>query len=160
MTMTNPANDDRCAILYVDDEEQALKYFRKGFSGEYAILTAPGVPQALALLEKEHARIGVVLSDYRMPGHTGVELLGKVRQSWPNIVRILVTAYSDVTSAIDAVNTGSVYKYLTKPVDPAHLGQVLREAMALFDERRRRDAMVEEAARLLNRGAAADCGPR
>src|SRR5438270_11784810 len=112
MTMTSTGTDDsRYAILYVDDEEQALKYFRKGFSGEYAILTAPGVPQALALLEKEHARVGVILSDHRMGAHTGVELLGKVRQAWPDIVRILVTAYSDVGSAIDSVNTGAVYKY-------------------------------------------------
>ena len=65
----------------MDDEEQALKYFRKGFSNEYPILTAPGVPQALEILEKEHARVGVLLTDHRMPGHTGVELLGRVRQA-------------------------------------------------------------------------------
>jgi len=132
------------AILYVDDEEQALKYFRKEFKHEYPILTAPGAAQALALLEKEHARVGVLLTDHRMSGQTGVELLTRCRQAWPSIVRILVTAYSDMASAVEAVNSGAVYKYLTKPVDPVYLGQVLREAMDVFLERHRKDALLEE----------------
>src|ERR1700722_7687694 len=123
--MTNintPGNSNGYAILYVDDEEQALKYFRKEFKHEFPMLTAPGAAQALLTLEKEHAGVGVLLTDHRMAGQTGVELLTRVRQAWPNIVRILVTAYSDMASAVDAVNSGAVYKYLTKPVDPVYLG--------------------------------------
>ncbi len=132
------------AILYVDDEEQALKYFRRGFEKEFPVLTASSVPQALALLEKEHANVGVLLTDHRMPGQTGVELLARVRHAWPDIVRILVTAYSDIGSAIDAVNSGSVFKYLTKPVDLPNLKAVLREAMGVFVEKRRRDTLLDE----------------
>jgi two-component system probable response regulator PhcQ len=142
--MNTNSNDNGYAILYVDDEEQALKYFRKEFKHEYPILAAPGAAQALAILEKEHARVGVLLTDHRMSGQTGVELLTRARQAWPNIVRILVTAYSDMASAVEAVNSGAVYKYLTKPVDPVYLGQVLREAMDVFLERRRKDALLEE----------------
>jgi two-component system probable response regulator PhcQ len=142
--MTTTSNTNGYAILYVDDEEQALKYFRKEFKYEYPILTAPGAAQALAILEKEHSRVGVLLTDHRMSGQTGVELLTRARQSCPNIIRILVTAYSDMASAVEAVNSGAVYKYLTKPVDPVYLGQVLREAMDMFLERKRKDALLDE----------------
>ena len=144
------------AVLYVDDEEQALKYFKKAFGSRFPVLTAPGVDQALALLEVEHARVGVLLTDQRMPGRTGVELLTKVRQTWPQIVRILVTAYSDMESAVAAVNAGAVYKYLSKPVDLAQTQLVLAEALAMFHAERERDAVVREKVGRLERMIAAD----
>src|SRR3954471_21542200 len=94
------------AILYVDDEEQALKYFKKAYANTFPVLTAPSVDEALKVLEAEHAQVGILLSDHRMPGKTGVELLATVKDKWPHIMRILVTAYADMESAILAVNSG------------------------------------------------------
>jgi two-component system probable response regulator PhcQ len=143
-------------VLYVDDEEQALKYFKKAFGRRFPVLTAPCVDAALAILEAEHGRIGVLLTDQRMPGKTGVELLTRVRQTWPHIVRILVTAYSDMESAVAAVNAGAVYKYLTKPVDLAQTQQVLADAMGMFHAERQRDTVVREKVGRLERMIAAD----
>ena len=130
------------AVLYVDDEQQAGKYFRKGLEKEFRILTAANVAEATAILAKEGATIGVVITDQRMPGKSGVELLAHVRQQWPPIVRILITAYSDLDNAVAAVNAGAVYKYITKPADFALLRQVLTDALALHRQTIERDALA------------------
>jgi CheY-like chemotaxis protein len=85
--------DDIPTVLYVDDEDMARKYFGRAFGNEYRVLTAPGVDAALALLA-EH-EVDVLVTDYRMPGKAGGELLREVERSWPGLVRILVTAYAD-----------------------------------------------------------------
>src|SRR5688572_3812925 len=82
------------AVLYVDDEEQALKYFQKAFRSAFPVLTATSVDAGLKVLEAEHARVAVVLSDHRMPERTGVELLAEVKRRWPHITRIIATAYA------------------------------------------------------------------
>ena len=86
----------------------------------------------MEILERDAAKIGVVITDQRMPGHTGVELLAESARSGRNIVRMLITAYSDIESAIEAVNSGAIYKYITKPADLKQLKQTLREAMELY----------------------------
>ena len=133
----------KTAVLYVDDEEQALKYFHKGLARDFPTLTASGVAQAMSILEKEAGSIGVVITDQRMPGKSGVELLTEIRSRWPAIVRILITAYTDVDSAIAAVNSGAVYKYITKPADFVLLRQILTEALAVHRETVHRDAMAQ-----------------
>ena len=149
-------NIDRCAVLYVDDEEQALKYFKKAFGNAFPVLTANSVDAALAVLAQEHGRVGVLVSDQRMPGRTGVELLTHVRQTWPGIVRILMTAYADLDSTIAAVNSGAVYKYLTKPIDLNQTRDVLRDAAGKFLADRERDAVVRGKVSQLERVAVAD----
>ncbi|HWE01928.1 MAG TPA: ATP-binding protein [Tepidisphaeraceae bacterium] len=135
------------AVLYVDDEEQALKYFRKGLDRDFRILTAPGAAQAIALLEAE-ADIAVVISDQRMPGRSGVSLLTEVKARWPAVVRILVTAYTDIDSAVAAVNAGSVYKYLTKPADFNLLRLTLTESMNLYRETIHNNVMAQTLRKL------------
>lgn len=130
------------AVLYVDDEEQALKYFRKGLDKEFTVLTAPRVSDALQILEQQPGKIGVVITDQRMPGQSGVELLTQVRERWPAIVRILVTAFTEIDSAIAAVNSGAVFKYLTKPADFPLLRQSLSDALDLHRETVHRDALA------------------
>lgn len=144
------------AVLYVDDEEQALKYFRKGLDKELRVLTANGVLEALMLLDTQADSVGVIITDQRMPGRTGVDLLTEVRQKWPGIVRILITAYADIDSAIDAVNSGAIYKYITKPADLNQLKTVLAEAMTLHVGRREREALLGERVGILKRMIVAD----
>lgn len=151
-----PARLPAYGVLYVDDEEQTLKYFKKAFGKSFDVRTAASVDEALAVLAEHHAGIGVVLTDHRMPGRTGVELLAAVKASWPAIVRIMVTAYADVESAVGAVNSGAVYKYLTKPMDLPQTKAVLAEAMAGFVEAKDRAAVVADRGELFERAIVAD----
>lgn len=125
--LTNSPNP-ACGILYIDDEEKALKYFRMAFSEKYTVFTAPSGKEGLEILRREAGKIGIVLSDQRMPEMLGAEVLGAVREEFPAIVRILTTAYSDLDSAIQAVNTGHIYQYVVKPWEIPDLGMVLQRA--------------------------------
>src|SRR5271156_1565351 len=95
-------------VLYVDDEVQSLKNFARAFSDEFRILTAPSAQEGLKLLEAHKDEIGVLMTDQRMPGEKGVWLLERARHLRPRILRILVTAYSDMEAAISAVNSGAI----------------------------------------------------
>lgn len=132
------------AVLYVDDEALALKYFEKGFSEDFHIYTAASAAEGWALIQKHHARIGVLMTDQRMPGQTGVQLLERVRHAYPQIVRILVTAYSSLESAVAGVNEGAIYRYLSKPWDAAEVRITLLRALEFYTVLRERDQLVRE----------------
>lgn len=154
--MSSTIDPKKYAVLYVDDEEQALKYFKRGLDRDFRVLTAIDVASALTVLEKEGADIAVVITDYRMPGRNGVSLLGEVRQRWPHCVRILTTAYSEVDNAIEAVNSGAIYKYLTKPVDFNLLRETLRKALDSFLANSTRETLLEIKMSELRRMIVAD----
>lgn len=147
----NPGYDyKQYAILYVDDEEQSLKYFHKAFEKEFRVITAASVDQAMKVLE-QNADVGLVMTDQRMPGKTGVDLLGHLRQNRRDTVRILTTAYSDLESAIEAVNSGAIYKYVVKPWNIRDLRGVLLRAMEFYIVQRERDALFREKLSVLQR---------
>jgi two-component system probable response regulator PhcQ len=132
------------SVLFVDDEEQACKYFRLALEPEFVVLTARSAEEALEILRSRRSEIGIVVSDQRMPGASGAALLAKVRHEDPNTVRILTTAYSDMDAAIEAVNAGSIYKYVVKPWDLRDLRITLRRAMEYRLLRQERDLLVKE----------------
>jgi two-component system probable response regulator PhcQ len=134
----------RYAVLFVDDEEKALKYFRMAFSRDFPVLTAGSVADALEMLEQRGEEIAVLITDQRMPGQQGVDLLKRARTDWPGIVRILTTAYSDLDDAIEAVNRGEILRYITKPWDIEDLRRELKHAMEFFLLRRERDLLMAE----------------
>jgi two-component system probable response regulator PhcQ len=144
------------AILYVDDEEQALKYFRKAMDKEFQVLVATNVAEANAILDKSADTIGVVITDQRMPGTLGVELLKRLRAKWPGIIRLLITAYSEIDDAIDAVNSGAIFKYVTKPADLKELRVTLTAAMELFLSQLERDTLLKERLGVIQRMIVAD----
>src|SRR5262245_54910519 len=109
------------AILYVDDEEKSLKYFARALAEHFRIFTASSAAEGIKVLEEHKDEIGVLMTDQRMPGEKGTWLLEKARQLRPRVIRILATAYADMDAAIAAVNTGAIYKYITKPWDPPQL---------------------------------------
>jgi two-component system, probable response regulator PhcQ len=154
--MSTTPDNRKYALLYVDDEEQALKYFRKVMDKDFRVLTATGVNEASAILDQEGATIGVVITDQRMPGLLGVELLKRVRAQWPNIVRLLITAYSDIDSAVDAVNSGAIYKYITKPADLRALRDTLQQAMELFMANGAQDTLLHERIEVIQRMVVAE----
>jgi two-component system, probable response regulator PhcQ len=139
------------SILYVDDETISLKYFKTDFGERFSILTAGNATEALALFEEHKDKISIVITDQRMPMQTGVELLEKIRQQRPKIIRMLATAYSDIDAAVAAVNTGAIYKYISKPWDQRDLEITLMRAMEFFIIQRERDALFREKISALHR---------
>ncbi|MBL8923579.1 MAG: response regulator [Myxococcaceae bacterium] len=117
-------------VLYVDDDPANLIVFEAGLKRDLPVLTANGGAQGLELLRTHD--VAVVLSDQRMPAMSGVELLAKVREEWPDVIRMLVTAYSDVEAAIAAINVGHAHLYLKKPWEPVELKLALQQARERF----------------------------
>jgi len=132
------------AILYVDDEEKSLKYFVRAFEDQFRIFTATNAGDGYKILEENKDNIGMLITDQRMPGEKGVELLEKARQLSPRIVRILATAYSDIDAAVGAVNSGAIYKYVHKPWDIPQLEVTLRRGLEFFIVQRERDQLLRE----------------
>jgi two-component system probable response regulator PhcQ len=144
------------AILYVDDEEKSLKNFARAFGEQFRIFTAPNAQDGLKLLDEHKDEIGLLMTDQRMPGEKGVWLLEKARQLRPRIIRILATAYSDMDAAVAAVNTGAIYKYVTKPWDPPQLENTLKRGLEFFIVQRERDQLLMEKMSVLHNMMIAD----
>jgi two-component system probable response regulator PhcQ len=154
--MENLYNYKKFAILYVDDEEKSLKYFSRAFEDQFWILTASNAQDGLKLLEAHKDEIGLLMTDQRMPGEKGVWLLERARQLRPRIIRILATAYADMEAAIAAVNTGAIYKYVTKPWDPPLLENTLKRGLEFFLVQRERDQLLREKMSVLRNMMIAD----
>ena len=144
------------AVLYVDDEEKSLKYFERAFSDQFRIFTAANAVDGLKLLEAHKDDIGLLMTDQRMPGEKGIWLLEKARQLRPRMIRILATAYADMEAAIAAVNTGAIYKYVTKPWDPPQLETTLKRGLEFFMVQHERDQLLREKMSVLHNMMIAD----
>lgn len=128
----------RHTVLIVDDEPDVVGSLRDLLRLDYRVLGATRALDALEILGREE--VHVILTDQRMPGMTGVEFLHEARERHPHVVRVMFTGYADLRSVLDAINEGSVYRYVTKPWDVDELTSVLRAAAErydLADERRR-----------------------
>ena len=154
--MDNLYDYKKFAILYVDDEEKSLKYFERAFGDDFRVFTAANAQDGFKLLEQRADEIGLLLTDQRMPGEKGVWLLERARQLRPRILRILVTAYSDFDTAIAAVNSGAIYKYVTKPWDPPQFELTLRQALEFFMVQTERDQLLYEKMSVLRNMMIAD----
>jgi two-component system probable response regulator PhcQ len=118
-------------VLFVDDEEKTRKYFKRLFGDTFNILLASDGVEALSMLQENLDEIGLIVTHQRMPNETGVTFLEKAIKLTPSVVRILSTAFADIDAAIDSVNKGSVYRYITKPrdvADPASRHGVLQSS--------------------------------
>lgn len=138
------------AVLYVEDEEIARGSFERVFRDRFRIYTAANAREGLELIRKNKGDIGVLLTDQRMPGEKGVWLLEQARLLDPNIIRILVTAWADVDTALAAVNAGAVYKYLTKPFEEEEMETALKRALEFFLVQKERDQLLHERLSVLN----------
>ena len=119
-------------LLFVDDEPNVLKSMERQLRKRFTVLTAAGGDSALQLL-KEQGPVAVIISDMRMPGMDGIQLLAKVKDLYPDIVRIMLTGNADQETAIEAVNTGHIFRFLTKPCSTSVL--VTSLALALRQHR-------------------------
>lgn len=132
----------RYAILFVDDEANTRKYFKRLFGEKFRILEAEDGVEALAVFRQHADEIGIIVTDQRMPNETGVGFLSKIADDYPDIIKILSTAYSDIDAAIGSVNQGGIFRYMTKPWDIPQLEVTLRRAMEFFTVKRERDALL------------------
>ncbi|MBU0675084.1 MAG: response regulator [Proteobacteria bacterium] len=116
-------------LLIVDDEELVVKSLvRELADWDLNLLVAHNGKEALALF-KDH-EIHVVMTDNRMPGMTGIELLQEVKKISPVTVRIMMTGYADLTTALGAINSGEIFKFIVKPWNNDELEGILQEALA------------------------------
>ncbi len=122
--MSQPAT-----VLVVDDEQRSLETLRRILEEDFEVLTAPSGEAALEILGREWVQ--VMLCDQRMPGMTGVELLKQVRDQWPDVVRIIVSGYTDTQDIIAGINEAGIYQYITKPYQPDSLLLAVRSAADL-----------------------------
>jgi len=141
---TNYYDYKKYFILYVDDEEKSLKYFKETFGDRFSILTASNAFEGYQILRENASQTAILMTDQRMPGEKGIQLLEKTRLLKPQILRIMVTAYSDLETAIDSVNTGAIYKYITKPWDIPQLEITLKRGLEFFIVQNERDQLLRE----------------
>ncbi len=142
--MNNLYDYKRFAILYVDDEQLSLKYFRRAYDTKFRIYTAIDAKEGYNLFEQHKDEIAILITDQRMPGEKGVQLMERIRHLRPKTIRILTTAFSDIEAAVDAVNSGAVYKYITKPWDIPQLEMTLRRAIEFYIVQNERDQLLRE----------------
>jgi two-component system probable response regulator PhcQ len=154
--MENHYDYKKFSILYVDDEEKSLTNFTRAFSEQFRILTAANALDGYKLIERHADEIGLLMTDQRMPGEKGIWLLERARQFRPRILRILVTAFADMDAAISAVNSGAIYKYVTKPWDPPQLELTLKQGLEFFMVQAERDQLLHEKMSVLRNMMIAD----
>ena len=129
--MTPPPDPTGPLVLYVDDERPNRVVFEKSFANRFRIRTACDGAEALAILAAEP--VAVLLTDQRMPGMSGDELLRTVKRDFPSVVRVVITAYSDIEPILAAINEGLVARYIVKPWNREELDQLLRWAIAAWE---------------------------
>ena len=139
------AAPEKPGVLFVDDEVNILKALARLFRQEAVrVYTASSAADALALLDAHS--IQVVVSDQRMPGTPGVKLLAQVRERHPAVVRIMLTGYTEIDVAVEAINHGEIYRMLTKPWDDRVLRSTVRQALddwSMRDEIRRLNQITQ-----------------
>jgi two-component system response regulator HupR/HoxA len=117
-------------VLVVDDERRSLESLRRVLSIEFEVICAASAAEAEAVLAGD--LVQVILCDQRMPGENGVDFLKRVRDQWPEPVRVIISGYTDAEDIIAGVNEAGIFQYVTKPWDPEKLLACVREAAQLY----------------------------
>jgi len=135
-------------ILIVDDEPANLRALERLFRQEYEVLTASSAAEALELLNHHH--VALLITDQRMPAVTGIELLKKTMSIRPQMVRIILTGYTDVEALVEAINCGAVYRYVTKPWGNEDLRVTVKRALEHFETNKKRHELQLTNERLIS----------
>jgi DNA-binding NtrC family response regulator len=132
------------AVLFVDDEEEILRSLDMGLLDEpYQKLFARSGKEALEILQREE--VNVIVTDMRMPDMNGLELLRTVKEEYPRIIRIVLSAYTQVTTFLTAINQGEIFRYITKPWElEEEFKPAIRQAIDYYDLQSERDNLVAE----------------
>ncbi len=132
-------------ILFVDDEEINIINFRMIFQGKYEIITALSGEDGLKCFQ-ENENIGLVISDQRMAGISGTEMLGRMYEINPDPIRVLLTAHNQIEYILDAINQGHIYQYILKPWDTTDLSLLIERCRSLFLLKKQNVSMADELA--------------
>ena len=131
-------------ILFVDDELSILQGYQRILYKSFPVSTASSGEQGLATIQSV-GPFSVVISDMRMPGMNGAEFLAKVRERAPDTVRMLLTGHSDMNAAIEAVNEGNIFRYLTKPCEKDVLVKAIERGVAQYQSIAANSELVKKA---------------
>jgi len=123
--------ENKHTILYVDDEEENLNLFCNSFKRKYKIFLAKSAEKALHICRSK--KIDLILADQRMPVMRGIDLLAQLAEEQPEMIRILITGYADMSVAVDAINRGKVSRYISKPWERKELQKVFESEFKLYD---------------------------
>ncbi|SYZ71908.1 hypothetical protein TRIP_C20023 [Candidatus Zixiibacteriota bacterium] len=130
-------------VLLVDDEPNVLKSLKRlMIDTDYQILTAESGEEGLKILDREN--IHLVISDYRMPGMNGVEFLKKVKDRFPETMRLILSGFADATAIVDAINDGQVYKFMPKPWNDQELMTTVKRALEQLDLQQENTKLYQE----------------
>jgi two-component system response regulator HupR/HoxA len=132
----------RHQLLLVDDEIANLQKLQRTFMDRYVVHPAQSVDEAFKLL-RSHP-IDAIITDQKMPDMTGIEFLEASQKEYPNLVRIVLTGFTDVDDLITAINSGKVHKYLTKPWEPDDLRIAVQEALEKLELQRENERLAAE----------------
>lgn len=141
--MENDTSQEKinATILFVDDEKNILSSLKRLFRPVVEnIFIAESGAEGLEILNKES--VDIIVSDMRMPEMDGAEFLGKISEKWPDTIRILLTGYADITSTINAINKGSIYRYISKPWEDNDIIISVRQALEQKFIREERDRLL------------------
>jgi len=144
---------DKDKILYIDDEQPNLVTFSAVFRRKYKVLTAPTLSKGRQLLE-ENPEVKVIISDQNMREGTGVDFFYSIKNSHPNIIRIILTGFSDQQAMYDGINKANVYRFLTKPWNEIDIAKTIESGIELYNNRqsiKTKNAELEKAYNELSR---------
>ena len=133
---------EKRTVLFVDDEEKILRSLKRVFDGEpYKTLFVNSGRLALDILKKK--QVQVIITDIRMPEMDGHELLKTVKNKYPNVIRLVLSGYSDKGTLLNAINQGEIFRYITKPWKlNEELKTIVRQAIEFFDLHSERESLL------------------
>jgi len=136
--------DEPVKILCVDDERNVLRALQRVFfDADYEIMTALSAAEGMQILEAE-GQIQLVISDYRMPGTTGVDFLREVCRLYPETIRIVLSGYADTASVVAAINEGQVYRFIPKPWQDDELKTIVEQALETYELRQKNRMLLDQ----------------
>jgi DNA-binding NtrC family response regulator len=136
-------------ILIVDDEPANLRTLARLFRDQYQVMTAGSGTEALEILDQHD--VALLITDQRMPGMTGIELLKHTVSLRPQMVRMILTGYTDVEALVEAINCGAVYRYVTKPWNNDELRLTVQRALEHFETTKKSHSLEHMNNRLVSR---------
>ncbi|MCP3875676.1 MAG: response regulator [Desulfobacteraceae bacterium] len=130
-------------ILVVDDENLMLELISKTLRpAGYEILTASSAEEGIALIDVNN--VDLIISDHKMPGMTGIKFLQYIRITYPEILTILLTGYANLETAMDAINSAGVYKFMTKPLNLKELITIVKRAFEVKDLIKEKNLLINK----------------
>ena len=142
----SPAKAEKLKLMVVDDETDNLDLLHRTFRRDFTVFRAAGALEALELLEQE-GEMAIIISDQRMPMMNGTDFLSRTVDRFPDTIRILLTGYTDVDDLVGAINSGKVFKYITKPWQPDDLTSTIQQAADTYKVLKQRTNQLQRALR-------------